>query len=463
MQTFWEQSNDCDSLVKGSIMKIFLSAFLVFLSLPSIAMERPGTKSCRSIQPNGNGQRAQSLQSIAGSASGRTESDNENFGDDVVYEGAPCPVGKICVESIFSVWGPANLLHAGVIVIDKSTGLVENLAPLRVIDPEGQSGLSINQRGISIFNQQRWERACPNIIRDVRGQYNRETPNPNSCEAEKRSGASPIVDINYYDPGPNKTGESSPFTSRAYSVFSQSGKNRAIEVLNESTATRNIWVNYGSLEQQGSAGTFGRISKLVGAVRRALDCEPLPIDTDQRVAALLGAQDEELRGCGVRLDIGAATGGRTVPFARFTLGNPEDLRVDVPREGKRYNEIRDRFAVAQSVARDCVSVQVSPDIETITCENGPLAAVNPRARSDRDRGLSRRRGQSSFVENDTPIGSPLKPQYKVTIRVVNGRIESFEGERNFTYLTDERVSCSPVPRPAGAQENGNNPGSVRRE
>lgn len=444
-------------------MKVFSIIFVVFLSFSATAMERPGLKSCRSIRPNGNGQRAQSLLSVAGSASGRTDSDTENFGDDVVYEGAPCPAEKICIESIFSVWGPANLLHAGVIVIDKSTGLVENLAPLRVIDPEGQIGLSINQRGIAILNPQRWERACPNIIRDVRGQYNRETPNPNSCEAEKRSGASPIVDINYYDPGPNKTGESSPFTNRAYSVFSQNGKNRAIEVLNESTATRNAWINYGSLEQQGSAGTFGRISKLVGAVRRALGCEPLPLDNDQRVAALLGAQEEELRGCGVRLDLGAATGGRTVPFARFSLGNTDELRVDVPRLGKLYNQIRDRLPVRESVARDCVSEQLSPEIETITCENGPLAPVNPRARSDRDRELSRNHRKSTYVEPSTPIGSPLKPQYKLTLRVVNGRIESFEGERNFTYLTDEKVSCNPVPRPAGVQQNGSDPGSVRRE
>lgn len=440
-------------------MKIVIALFFSVMPLLSLAMERTGLSSCRSINPNADGQRVQSLQSVAaGSESGRTESDTANYGDDIVYEGAPCPNEKICIESIFSVYGNASLLHSGVFVIDKKTGLLENLAPLRVLDPDGQSSLSINERGIPLKDPSRWDRACSNIISNFKGPYNLETPNPNPCEAEKRAGATPVIDISYYG-GSRSTGRISTFYKQ-YTIIEQDAKNRAIEMINDRAGLRHNWMSFGSLAQSGANGTFGRISKLVGAVRRGLGCEPLPNSPDDRVAALIFAQRDELKECGFQLDTRSLELSTGTP-RRFTLGNPENLRVDVPRAGKLFKDIKHNVGVIESLIEDCVSVQLSPEVETITCDNGPLAPVDPRARNDRERGLARGRSEPSY--RDIPVGSPRKPHAKLTIRVVNGRIESLEGERNFTYLTDEKVSCNPVPRPAGASQTGGDSGSVIRQ
>lgn len=423
---------------------------------------------CREI-PSGNralgNKKAQTLRALTGKDTGK-RSDEAYLGEDLVYEGAPCPAGKICVETLFNNrQGTSVNLHGQVIVINKSNGAVETLAPLRFKDQNGARGQSINERGIAPFDQKRWRDVC-NGIKNFGATVFRD-PNPPGagvlaavaqCEGRPTDpprDPNPVLDIySYHNTSislPDTAG--SPF-SGIYRSFSQGAKARTIEYLNSGNITKSGEYTQAGSVQYGGQATVGRVARIVGDVRKALGCEPEATNPRVRISSNLVDQAQEFSACGISIVNGPSQ-------KRIVLNGSRaiDLREDVPRPEPKKKRKKDAIIFNTTVNTEnlfdipfpCTTVQESPVVEVVTCENGPVAPVNPAAQEyERD----------SETSAGNLKGGRYNPQVKIIARIVNGRIEKLESQKNFTYYQDLKSECTPVPAEGSSRPRTNTGGST---
>lgn len=253
---------------------------------------------CRSISARTEG--GPRLQTVADlSASVTDTSDirrrlNERMGPDLVYQGDGCPEGRICVETIFSAnprWGMGSI-HGQVVVLNPENGAVEQLAPLRFRDLEGDANQPIGVRGIPVRNQERWQQICSAMEADAgtnelrriadycAGTYD-GVPEPyrpgmTTYSRDPDISGSTIDIHRYVSPETNRSanagnGQSSPLSRlRIYKAFSPQSKVDTIEALNRPVVSG---ARVTTSHAPGGGGTFTLLQERVNAVRRALNCE----------------------------------------------------------------------------------------------------------------------------------------------------------------------------------------------
>ncbi len=435
-----------------------------FITLSALFTLEAFAGQCRDI-PTGSlapRKKAQTVRALTGKDTGKKL--QETFlGEDVVYEGAPCPEGRVCIETLFNNRVTPVTFHGQVVVINKETGNVESLAPIRFKDPNGARGQSISERGIPPFDQARWRGVCQGIRNFNRDIFRDDTPAQGrtleviaQCSGGVTSlttDPNPLLDIySYHNTSINLPNTPySPFTE-IYRSFSPSAKARTIEFLNSGNITKNGEFSQAGSVQYGGQVTVSRIAKVVGDVRKALGCEPAATNQRVNLSSRLLDQAPELRACGIEL-----VNGPSLKRLKLSGENFVNLAEDVPRKARRLR--RGQFEVNTTVNTEnefdipfqCSSVQESPAVEIITCQNGELAPVLPNS-SEYDREIQ--------VNNRTAFGGRSNPQIKVVGRVVNGRVESVAAQKNFTYYADIKTQCTLVPVQGVPGATGNNGSSV---
>ncbi len=443
------------------------SLFLIFFSVSALAAGRR----CEDV-PFGTGanasRRVQTAEALTGVNDRRPQ--DSAFGSDLVYEGAPCPDNKVCVEFL-SPGGYTDIVHGQAVIIDKNTGNVEALRPLELGTNRRRAG-----QGFPFFDRARFLRVCEGVRQAKLFQYRASDPTATVTSVDdyckninlqqehtldiyshRRDSSESFCDTRFL---------TAPFYQNDYCAYSPESRARAIEVLNAGVVTRPGESAQAPSVQAGGAGTFRALAKVVGNVRRRLRCDPLPEDLRTRLAFSLVDQANDFGTC-LRVSRGQNTPDRFTrratnndalttfsvgdQYARFT----EDVaRAEAPRvrirgnreEKARAREIQQyeagqtvRGNAAFSIPPNCVSVQNNPSIETVTCDNGELPPVDPAA--------TRTARYAS------------RPQEKVVFRIVNGRIENVDVERNYTYLTDLKVTCAAAPETRGVTPSTNSGGT----
>lgn len=308
------------------------SALFVALFITGTAM---AATPCRDIPAGADGRKVQTFESLVGSST-KTPEQLSKLGSDLIYEGGSCPQGKICTEVIFATKSE----HGQVVVMDKATGNVEQLLPLRFRNGAGDPARPIEERGVAPVNPARLQHICdereklfyPGARTDYVPGYFRE------CAATP---GVDILDLYAYRYG-DRT-QVNPFGIDFYFRLGPLAKQGAIAQLNAGIVTKPGEFTQARSAVFGTATTIGLLSRVVGEVRRALGCEapsPTPV---LRLYEALKASSEGLRGCGLE-------------FVKY----PQSIRnLNVQNEGYHFYG-------------DCRS-RVSRGIETVKCETTTYA------------------------------------------------------------------------------------------
>lgn len=450
---------------------------LLFFSITLLLADSAFSAQCRDVNFNGT-RRLQNVRTLSGQ---NNKTEGESFlGDDIVYEGAPCPDGKVCVEMMYNILrssseaddfqglGALKGTHGQVLVIDKASGNLSELRPLKFTN--GSKDLN----GIPFVDRGRWTRFCEVLTAENIRSWGERGVGPEALtspckDAESYPYGAKALDIYSYRCDWDKHTRS-PLLNE-YCGYNADSKARALEVLNSGDVSRpSEWAQTRSIQEAGG-GSFARVATTLGLVRRSLGCEPQPQNLQERIAHNLEFQKNDFPGClSISLFSRSALERNIKPdLNNFSIGptqRPSLLTEDIPRAEAPQNNRRkrDRRSREQRTADEaplvrgvggfrvptnCVSEQTVPGVEVVTCQNGPLEPVNPNAT------LEERKGRARLVSDPIVVGVD-RSQDKVVFRLVNNRIEAITVENNYTYLQDFSVTCEAQEqtgeRPSGSSE-----------
>ena len=349
----------------------------------------------------------------------------ERRGNDIVYEGAPCPAEKVCIETVFQIiTNHAGLIHGQVVVLDKRNGKVDALLPLRFKN-FGATGAP-SRRGLNPFNQRRTSGICTFVKEDSGFPYSKSP-----CEAGFPGSSTSTLDIYAYASNGNTESAFEP----GYSAYRPASKARVIEALNSGFVSSNgSWTQSGSTIEQGGAGTFARLGSIVNRARAALGCYVTPPTREDRLREALNRGIGSLQDCPVTLTNQNGQISLTFPSNPTYTGTNPALAVQNPAS---QVPLTTTFPSTPCYTRDS-----SSDTEngTFTCENGSLAFDTPPA-----------------VRPYPARGTLENPQIIVKSRIQNGRVVGLDIERNFLLYSGDKFSCqvtapagTTTPRPGGA-------------
>lgn len=332
------------------------------------------SSTCAPVPARADGKTIQTFKGLTGKDEQRGKFEAKDvYGPDIIYQGEGCPAGKICIESVYSIYGNLQTTHGQVVVIDSASGNVEEILPLRTKETPPPPGQPLSQSGVRPLDPERINRVCAEFKKtgdfgpEWCGQMNRKT-------GEYDVSARTNIDTYAYG---NYT-ESGKLISGSYVPLSPESRPRIIQALNSGNRTNAVafitpqlptntrragipdeavdWSQVNSI-QKGSKGTLNRLAKLVGEVRQRLGCEPVPSNPEIRLRQAALDSREGLGACGLKFDPGNGLSAfircekSPCTSGKGQLSRP--IVVDLTQKSSSDYECKSKFR---------------GDVETITCK-----------------------------------------------------------------------------------------------
>lgn len=344
-----------------------------FLLIASLYSASAFSSTCSPIPARADGKKIQTFKSLTGEDEQRGKYESSVYGPDLIYQGENCPAGKICIESVYTIYGNLGTTHGQVVVLDQATGNVEQILPLRTQSRPAPQGQALSVSGIAPLDPERVNRVCQEIRKEGRngplwcGRPDRDTNVPNLNDREN-------LDTYAYGIYQGRR-----LVSGAYVPLTEESRGRVIQALNSGNRTNRVayitpqfvtnyqrtprdpnapvdWSQVASI-QAGSKGTVSRLARLVGTIRESLRCEPTATNPEIRLRQATLDARSGLEACGLKYDIGNGIDAyircETAPCSSGRAQLTRPLLVNLTQKSSSEYECKSKFR---------------GDVETITCK-----------------------------------------------------------------------------------------------